>query len=198
MTSDDSDPMHAKRMKISVSAKRHIWCSIHKPVAVEHAKSGVHDLDDLQREVSVLQQCSLPHVLPLLGCDSHVRPIACSHVLPARRPQLRRDARMAIRLIFQRAVGNQRHVQLRSRSAAALDERDADHGAWAGRGGNAARPGECRRSAAHSSRLPHRSVPWRDDFGSQSEQWTQRCRHVHVLDHRALTPPAMLRSVRSL
>jgi hypothetical protein len=33
---------------------------IHKPVAVKHAKSGVHDLDDLQREVSVLQLCSLP------------------------------------------------------------------------------------------------------------------------------------------
>jgi hypothetical protein len=198
LTSDDSDPMHASCLKSQRWFVQNVNSSIHEPVAVKHAKSGVHDLDDLQREVSVLQLCSLPHVLPLLGCDSHVRPIACSHVLPARRPQRRRDARLAIRLIFQRAVGSQRHVQLRSRSAAALDERDADHGARAGRGGNAARTGECRRSAAHSSRLPHRSVPWRDDFGSQSEQWTQRCRHVHVLDHRALTPPSMLRSVRSL
>ena len=39
----------------------------HKPVAVKRATSGVHDLADLQREVSVLQQCSHPHVLPLLG-----------------------------------------------------------------------------------------------------------------------------------
>ena len=39
----------------------------HKPVAVKRAKSGVHDLADLQREVRVLQQCSHPHLLPLLG-----------------------------------------------------------------------------------------------------------------------------------
>jgi interleukin-1 receptor-associated kinase 1 len=39
----------------------------HKPVAVKRAKSGVYDLADLQREVSVLQQCSHPHLLPLLG-----------------------------------------------------------------------------------------------------------------------------------
>ena len=39
----------------------------HKPVAVKRAKSGVHDLADLQREVSVLQQCTHPHLLPLLG-----------------------------------------------------------------------------------------------------------------------------------
>ena len=39
----------------------------HKPVAVKRAKSGVHDLADLQREVSVLLQCSHPHLLPLLG-----------------------------------------------------------------------------------------------------------------------------------
>jgi len=39
----------------------------HKPVAVKRAKSGVHDLADLQREVNVLQQCSHPHLLPLLG-----------------------------------------------------------------------------------------------------------------------------------
>ena len=47
----------------------------HKPVAVKRAKSGVHDLADLQREVSVLQQCSHPHVLPLLGyCLEHGAP----------------------------------------------------------------------------------------------------------------------------
>jgi interleukin-1 receptor-associated kinase 1 len=39
----------------------------HKPVAVKRAKLGVHNLGDLQREVSVLQQCSHPHLLPLLG-----------------------------------------------------------------------------------------------------------------------------------
>ena len=39
----------------------------HKPVAVKRAKSGAHDLADLEREVSVLQQCSHPHLLPLLG-----------------------------------------------------------------------------------------------------------------------------------
>ena len=37
------------------------------PVAVKRAKSGAHDLADLQREVSVLQACDHPHVLPLLG-----------------------------------------------------------------------------------------------------------------------------------
>jgi len=47
----------------------------HKPVAVKRAKSGVHDLADLQREVSVLQQCSHPHVLLLLGyCLEHGAP----------------------------------------------------------------------------------------------------------------------------
>ena len=47
----------------------------HKAVAVKRAKSGVHDLADLQREVSVLQQCSHPHVLPLLGyCLEHGAP----------------------------------------------------------------------------------------------------------------------------
>ena len=39
----------------------------HLPVAVKRAKSGTHDLANLQREVSVLQLCSHPHVLPLLG-----------------------------------------------------------------------------------------------------------------------------------
>ena len=39
----------------------------HLPVAVKRAKSGTHNLADLQREVSVLQQCSHPHLLPLLG-----------------------------------------------------------------------------------------------------------------------------------
>ena len=39
----------------------------HKPFAVKHAKSGVHDLAALQREVRVLQQCSHPYLLPLLG-----------------------------------------------------------------------------------------------------------------------------------
>jgi len=39
----------------------------HLPVAVKRAKSGMHDLADLQREVSVLKLCSHPHVLPLLG-----------------------------------------------------------------------------------------------------------------------------------
>jgi interleukin-1 receptor-associated kinase 1 len=39
----------------------------HKPVAVKRAKLGMHNLGDLQREVSVLQQCSHPHLLPLLG-----------------------------------------------------------------------------------------------------------------------------------
>ena len=37
------------------------------PVAVKRAKSGSHDLTDLRREVHVLQQCSHPHLLPLLG-----------------------------------------------------------------------------------------------------------------------------------
>jgi interleukin-1 receptor-associated kinase 1 len=47
----------------------------HKPIAVKCAKSGVHDLTDLRREVSVLQQCSHPHVLPLLGyCLEHGAP----------------------------------------------------------------------------------------------------------------------------
>eukprot|EP00966_Prymnesium_polylepis_P260926 6026930-Prymnesium_polylepis.3 len=39
----------------------------HLPVAVKRAKSGLHDLADLRREVSVLKLCSHPHVLPLLG-----------------------------------------------------------------------------------------------------------------------------------
>ena len=39
----------------------------HLPVAVKRAKTGVHNLDELKREVSVLQQCSHPHLLPLLG-----------------------------------------------------------------------------------------------------------------------------------
>ena len=39
----------------------------HLPVAVKRAKSGAHELADLQREVSVLQLCCHPHVLPLLG-----------------------------------------------------------------------------------------------------------------------------------
>jgi len=39
----------------------------HLPVAVKRAKSGAHDLADLQREVSVLKQCDHPHLLPLLG-----------------------------------------------------------------------------------------------------------------------------------
>tara|TARA_B110000046_G_scaffold156591_1_gene167468 strand:- start:252 stop:2024 length:1773 start_codon:yes stop_codon:yes gene_type:complete len=39
----------------------------HLPVAVKRAKSGVHNLADLRREVSVLQLCSHPHLLPLLG-----------------------------------------------------------------------------------------------------------------------------------
>ena len=42
-------------------------CLRHKPFAVKRAKSGVHDLAALQREVRVLQQCSHPHLLPLLG-----------------------------------------------------------------------------------------------------------------------------------
>ena len=47
----------------------------HKPVAVKRAKSGVHELADLQREVSVLQQCGHPHMLPLLGnCLEHGAP----------------------------------------------------------------------------------------------------------------------------
>ena len=37
------------------------------PVAVKKAKSGQHELSNLQREVSVLRQCSHPHLLPLLG-----------------------------------------------------------------------------------------------------------------------------------
>tara|TARA_B110000046_G_scaffold36728_1_gene40076 strand:+ start:941 stop:1537 length:597 start_codon:yes stop_codon:yes gene_type:complete len=36
-------------------------------VAVKRAKSGMHDISDLRREVSVLQACDHPHVLPLLG-----------------------------------------------------------------------------------------------------------------------------------
>ena len=39
----------------------------HLPIAVKRAKSGTHNLADLQREVSVLQQCNHPHLLPLLG-----------------------------------------------------------------------------------------------------------------------------------
>ena len=39
----------------------------HLPVAVKRAKSGAYNLTDLQREVSVLQQCNHPHLLPLLG-----------------------------------------------------------------------------------------------------------------------------------
>ena len=39
----------------------------HLPVAVKRAKSGTHKLADLQREVTVLQQCHHPHLLPLLG-----------------------------------------------------------------------------------------------------------------------------------
>jgi serine/threonine protein kinase len=39
----------------------------YKPFAVKHAKSGVHDLAALQREVRVLQQCNHPYLLPLLG-----------------------------------------------------------------------------------------------------------------------------------
>ena len=47
----------------------------HKPFAVKHAKSGVHDLAALQREVRVLQQCNHPYLLPLLGfCLEHGAP----------------------------------------------------------------------------------------------------------------------------
>ena len=36
-------------------------------MAVKRAKRGMYDLHDLQREVTVLQACDHPHVLPLLG-----------------------------------------------------------------------------------------------------------------------------------
>jgi len=45
----------------------------HKAVAVKRAKSGVHDIADLQREVSVLQQCSQPHALPFAPLLSGAR-----------------------------------------------------------------------------------------------------------------------------
>ena len=45
----------------------------HKAVTVKRAKSGVHDIADLQREVSVLQQCSQPHALPFAPLLSGAR-----------------------------------------------------------------------------------------------------------------------------
>ena len=38
-----------------------------------HALPGVHDIADLQREVSVLQQCSQPHALPFAPLLSGAR-----------------------------------------------------------------------------------------------------------------------------
>ena len=55
----------------------------HKAVAVKRAKSVVHDLADLQREVSVLQQCSHPHVLPFVWSTGRRRAV----------PRLPADAR---------------------------------------------------------------------------------------------------------
>ena len=52
--------MHASCLKSQRCGLYKTRSVIHKPVAVKHAKTGVHDLDDLQREVSVLQLCSLP------------------------------------------------------------------------------------------------------------------------------------------
>jgi hypothetical protein len=43
--------MHASCLKSQDSGglyKTNVLSSIHKPVAVKHAKSGVHDLDDLR------------------------------------------------------------------------------------------------------------------------------------------------------